>query len=147
MANVLIIEDEEIICKMLSSVIRRTGHDTEYALTLENGLEKASSGTFDVVFLDIRMPDGNGLHVLPGILQMSSLPEVIVVTGYGDPEDAKLAIKSGVWDYIQKPFSMELLIQKLVSVIQYREEKKVSKPPVTLKLKDIVGNTRKILKS
>lgn len=81
MANVLIIEDEEIICKMLSSVIRRAGHDTEYALTLENGLEKASSGTFDVVFLDIRMPDGNGLHVLPGILQMSSLPEVIVVTG------------------------------------------------------------------
>lgn len=141
MAKVLIIDDDKIICETLSSLIRRMGYDATYALTLKNGLKEASSEAFDVVFLDIRMPDGNGLHVLPRIRQTPSSPEVIIMTAYGDPEGVELAIKSGAWDYIQKPFSTESIAQQLVSSLRYRKERKVIKAPGALKLEGIVGNS------
>ncbi len=141
MAKILIIDDDKIICETLSSLVRRMGYDATYALTLKHGLKKASSEVFDVVFLDIRMPDGNGLHVLPRIRQTLSSPEVIIMTGYADHGGVELAIKSGAWNYIQKPFSTESIAQQLVSSLRYRKEKKAIKAPGALKLEGIVGNS------
>ena len=123
MANVLIIDGDKTICDMLSTLLGHMGYNATYALTLKNGLEKASGGAPDVVFLDVRMPDGDGLHVLPTIWQTPSMPEVIIITGAGDPDGAELAIRSGAWDYIQKPSSIEELTLPLVRALQYREEK------------------------
>lgn len=141
MANILIIDDDKTICDTLSALFEHKGYNTTYALTLKNGLEKASGGAPDVVFLDVRMPDGDGLHMLPMIRQTPSMPEVIIITGAGDPDGAELAIKSGAWDYIQKPSSIEAMTLPLVRALQYREEKKSKKPPVALKREHIVGNS------
>ena len=77
------------------------GHNAEYVSTLKAGLNKVSSGAFDVVFLDVRMPDGNGLEILPRIREIPFPPEVIIMTGAADPDGAELAMKSGAWDYIE----------------------------------------------
>jgi len=77
----------------------------------------------------------------PMIRQTPSMPEVIIITGAGDPDGAELAIKSGAWDYIQKPSSIEAMTLPLVRALQYREEKKSKKPPVALKREHIVGNS------
>ena len=118
MANVLIIDDDEMLCNMMCRHLGTKGHDTTYALTLEDGLSKGASDAFDVVFLDVRLPDGNGLEALPRIRGLSSAPEVIIFTGAGDPDGAELAIRSGAWDYIEKPPSVEQLTLPLVRALQ-----------------------------
>jgi two-component system NtrC family response regulator len=144
MANVLIIDDDKLICETIANLIRRMGHQATCSYTLQDGLEKASSELMDVVFLDVRLPDGNGLEVLPRIQASPSLPEVIIMTGYGDPDGAELAIKHGVWDYIQKPSTMDAMTLPLVRALQYREEKKASKAMMILKREGIIGNSPKI---
>ncbi|NVM22503.1 MAG: sigma-54-dependent Fis family transcriptional regulator [Desulfobacterales bacterium] len=144
MAKVLIIDDDKMICDMLSRMVGRMGHDAAYTLTLTHGMKEVSSGTFDVVFLDVCMPDGNGLEVLPKIREASSSPEVIIITGEGDPDGAELAIKSGAWDYVEKPLSIHEMTLSLVRSLQYREEKGTGKPRVALKREGIVGSSQQM---
>jgi len=139
MAKVLIIDDDEIMSAMLTEMVSRMGHDASKALTLKEGLSKASEDEFDVVFLDIRLPDGSGLDMLPLIRNAPSQPEVIIITGFGDPDGAELAMKNDVWDYLQKPSSVREMTLTLTRAIQYREEKKSIKPPVVLKREGIIG--------
>jgi two-component system NtrC family response regulator len=141
MPNILIIDDDEMVCDVLSRMVMRMGHDVRYALTLQAGLKEMSSAAFDVVFLDVRLPDGNGLDILPRIQETASTPEVIIITGAGDPDGAELAIKSGVWDYVEKPISIEEMMLSVVRAFQYREEKKTKRPLVVLKREGIVGNS------
>jgi len=144
MANVLIIDDDKLICETIANLVRRLGHQATCSYTLQDGLEKSSSQLVDVVFLDVRLPDGNGLEVLPRIHASASLPEVIILTGYGDPDGAELAIKHGAWDYIQKPSTMDAITLPLVRALQYREEKKASKAMIILKKEGIIGNSPNI---
>ena len=87
---------------------------------------------FDLVFLDIRLPDGNGLDAVHHIRQSPSTPEVIIITGVGSPERAEMAIKSGAWDYIQKPFNKEEIILHINRTIDYRNARLKQAPPVVL---------------
>lgn len=105
MANVLIIDDDLEMCTMLCDLVSHVEHEAAYAQTLADGLRLAVSGGFDVVFLDVRMPDGNGLEVMKDILEIDFPPEIIVMTGMGDSDGAEKAIRNGAWDYIQKPLS------------------------------------------
>ncbi len=141
MANILIIDDDKSMCGMLAAMVKRVGHDAACAFMLKDGLHEALSKTFDVVFLDVYLPDGNGLEVLPRLRRVASVPEVIIITGAGDPDGAELAIKNGAWDYIQKPFSKKEVTLQLARALQYREEKKSRKPPVALQREGIVGNS------
>ncbi len=144
MSKVLIIDDDEQICKILAHCIIRLGHPVETAFTLGEGEEKLSSGSFDLVFLDVNLPDGNGVEALPRIQSVTSSPEVVIITGVGDPDGAELAIKNGAWDYLEKPFTKEEVQLQLVRVLQYREEKSVPNAPVALKREGLVGNSPQI---
>ncbi len=88
MANVLIIDDDQGVCRMLSGMIHGMGHNALYEQNLNNGLDKALENPFDIVFLDVRMTEGNGLDILPRIKETDSSPEVIIITGYGDADSA-----------------------------------------------------------
>jgi two-component system NtrC family response regulator len=144
MANILIIDDDKLICETIANVVRRMGHQVTSSFTLQEGLEKVSSELIDVVFLDVRLPDGNGLEVLPRIQAVPSLPEVIIMTGFGDPDGAELAIRHGAWDYIQKPSTVDAMTLPLIRALQYREEKKASQKTWILKREGIIGNSPKI---
>ena len=65
-------------------------------------IQKAISKAYDLVLLDVQLPDGNGLDVLPVIRQAPSSPEVIVITGVAHPDGAEVAIRYGAWDYVEK---------------------------------------------
>ena len=67
MANVLIIDDEKQLCTLMVPVIAQMGPTVEYALTLENGLRTAKESSADVVFLDVQLPDGDGLQKIPDL--------------------------------------------------------------------------------
>lgn len=141
MAEVLIIDDDPQMCKLLASRIRFIGHNAAQATTLAQGLTLAEAGAFDVVFLDVYMPDGNGLESVPALRKTRSKPEIIIITGRGDQDGAETAISSGAWDYVQKGDSLQDMILPLSRALQYREEKAGQKPPVVLKRDGIIGES------
>jgi len=147
MANVLIVDDEEMVCEAVVAVGKSMGHAVACAPTLEEGLKKAGSVMFDVVFLDIHLPDGDGLNALPKIGEMPSGPEVIIITGKGDPEGAELAIKNGAWDYIEKPLSADGIKLPILRALEYRMEKATRKPATVLKRDRIVGRSPELRRS
>lgn len=148
MSNILIIDDDVLFSRLISRRVTKLGHATREAHILEDGLKEASADAFDIVFLDVRLPDGNGLDALPILQQTLSSPEVIIMTGAGDPDGAELAIKNGAWDYIEKPSSSEAMILSFIRALQYREEKRARGPKhgegggiVALKREGIIGNS------
>ncbi|MHB8908209.1 MAG: sigma-54-dependent transcriptional regulator [Syntrophales bacterium] len=140
MAKILIIDDDIVMTELLSHGVRARGHDIQCAHTIQTGLSAARSGDFAVVFLDVRLPDGNGLEFLPEIRKVRSSPEVIIMTGAGDPDGAELAIKSGAWDYLEKPSSITMMVLPLLRALQYRDIRLAQKPLAALKRQGIVGS-------
>ena len=144
MAKILIIDDDKMICEALAEVIMPLGHDVQWVLTLKEGLKETRAKLYDVVFLDVRLPDGSGLDALANIREVPSHPEVIIITGEGDPDGAELAMQSGAWDYIEKPLSVQAITLPITRALQYREEKKASRSPLVLKRDDIIGNSARM---
>lgn len=141
MAKILIIDDDQLTCEMIANVISDLAHEAEYTLTLKEGIARLYAGTFDIVFLDVNLPDGNGLEELPKIREAPASPDVIIITGQGDPDGAELAIKSGAWDYIEKPLSSKRVSLPLLRSLQYREEKSSQKAQKALKHAGIIGSS------
>jgi len=144
MATVLIIDDDKLIRDWIANVVNQLGHSSFYAHTLEEGLRKAQSEPFDIVFIDVRLLDGSGLDIIPKIKAARSSPEIIVITGLGDPDEAELAIQTGAWDYLEKPASFEAIKLPILRALEYRAERKPGKPSIVLKRSGIIGDSQKI---
>jgi two-component system, NtrC family, response regulator len=144
MKRVLIIDDDEPFCQIMSEVMTDGETVIMSAHTIQAGLKMAAAEAFDVVFLDVSLPDGNGLDHISELRAVSSQPEIIIVTGSGTPNGAELAIGSGVWDYIQKPFPLSVAKLHLMRVLQYREERRARKSSATLKIGTIIGNSARM---
>ncbi|MFC1490096.1 sigma-54-dependent transcriptional regulator [Candidatus Latescibacterota bacterium] len=147
MADVLIIDDDKLMCKVMSHMVKDIGYGVKYCHTIKDGMKMVLSDTFDVVMLDVRLPDGNGLDILPKIREVSYSPEVIIITGIGDQDGAELAINSGAWDYIEKPASIKQMTLPLLRAVEFRKGKKDRQVPVLLKRGNIIGNSSKMNKS
>jgi two-component system, NtrC family, response regulator len=139
MAKILIIDDDQEICETLSSLGNRLSHTCRSAYSLNAGRLAIRKETFDVMFLDVRLPDGNGLDLLPELVEMADPPEIIILTGKGDPDGAELAIQGGAWDYILKPSSIKELTLTLTRALKYREEKKGKTESDALNIAEVVG--------
>ncbi len=147
MAEILIVDDDKALANMLAQRIAASGERADVANTLNEGLEKIARIPFDVVFLDVKLPDGNGLEYLPQFKEARSMPEVIIITGQGEADGAEKAIVSGAWSYIEKPYVFRELPLHLTRALQYRQEKmKVVEVPVALKRDKIIGSSRTLSK-
>jgi two-component system NtrC family response regulator len=144
---ILIIDDDDLMCGTLANLVRRSGHEAVCATTLHAGQKQAETRLFDVIFLDVHLPDGNGLDLLPRLEALSAAPEVIIITGFGEPNGAELAIKSGAWDYIEKSSSVKEICLALERALQYRREKQAvgrRNQVAALKRQNIVGESHKL---
>ncbi|WP_319543448.1 sigma-54 dependent transcriptional regulator [uncultured Pseudodesulfovibrio sp.] len=144
MARILIIDDDFEICETMESLITRLSHECASAHTKEDGLHQARLSEFDVVFLDVSLPDGNGLDILPDIMAIPNPPEVIILTGKGDPDGAELAIKGGAWDYLLKPSSIREISLTLGRALKYHEKKGGANSHGSLDLTGVVGESPSI---
>ncbi len=145
MSRVLIIDDDEQVCDILVTAFGRMGHTASCAMTLQTGLEKIISDTIDVVFLDVNLPDGNGLAAIKTIQQMPAAPEIIIITGNEDVDGAELAMRSNAWDYISKSGSYKECNFALDRALAYRRQKRVPESKIPLKREGIVGESRPVL--
>ncbi len=144
MANILIVDDDRLVTDSLRQVVEKMGHAASSAPSLAEALRMLPEGGFDIVFCDVRMPDGSGLDILPKIRSASAAPEVIIITGYGDPDGAELAIRKGAWDYVEKPLSVRDVMLSVERALQYREKRQAVTAPVALKTEGIVGSGPRI---
>lgn len=144
MARVLIIDDDGLTRETLAGIVCHLGHEVRTAETLAEGQNQALIGQYDVVLLDVRLPDGDGLSLLPDLKELPNAPEVIIITGYGDPDGAELAIRGGAWDYIEKSSSRNRINLSLARALQYRAGRQVETKPVALKKEGIIGEGPKM---
>lgn len=108
-ANILIIDDEESIRDSMSQVLHKEGYKVKAAVEGKEGLRLFSNETFQVVFLDLKLPGIRGMDILSRIKEASPETPVIVITGYASIESAVEAMKRGAFDYMVKPFTPEEL--------------------------------------
>lgn len=143
MANILIIDDDRQLCEMLCCHLDFHGHTASYALSLQDGRRQLEQSKFAVVFLNIQLPDGNGLSLLSQLRETAvERPEVIIITTQFDPEGARMAIENGAWDYLEKPFSINVINPILDGALTYRNQKGPANSLRTLLLRgSIIGNS------
>jgi two-component system NtrC family response regulator len=147
MATVLIIDDDPDFCYVLSRLVRSMGHEAVVCHSLAEGAEAVKMQELDAVFLDVHLPDGNGLSLLPTIYSEPSQPQVIIITGAGDAGGAEVAIASGAWDYIEKGVSSKHITLALKRALEYRREcHQVDQQParVSLRRDAIAGESPQI---
>jgi DNA-binding response OmpR family regulator len=110
--RILLVEDEDAIAEPLADGLRREGFDVERAATGEAALEAAEP---DLVLLDLRLPDTDGLDVCRRLRERSGVP-IIVVTARGEEADRVVGLELGADDYVVKPFGLRELIARIRAV-------------------------------
>ena len=104
--QVLVIDDEKDICDLIKKVLTQEGWSVLTALDGESGLEIVEEEKPDIVLLDLKMPKMDGVEALRRIRRIDKNIVVIIITGYGTMDTARMAMKLGAFDYITKPFDL-----------------------------------------
>lgn len=113
--SILIVDDDEVMQETLSDVLRKRGYEIFSVGSGNGALTLVKKNVIDLILLDMRLPDIDGLEVLKKIKEFDTEILVIMMTAYSDVQTAVSAMKSGAYDYINKPFELEelrLLIEK-----------------------------------
>jgi len=147
MARILVIDDDLLVRKSLSRVFCDQGHEVFSEETLAAGVAAAEEGV-DVVFLDLDLPDGNGLQAIDALCATAGHPEVVVITGMGSDHAALKSMESRAWEYIAKPASPAVVLQVLDSALTYRlEAKKEYLAGAALDTCGLIGESPAMVKS
>ena len=144
MANVLIIDDDHMFCEILKKHVSYYGHDVVCAFNGNEGIRASQTVNFDVVYLDVNLSDCSGLDLIPQIRETTSRPEVIIITGSADTDGAKLAIRNGAWDYIEKQSTTDAMLLPLIRVLEYRKDREGEPATVLLNREGIVGSSKEM---
>jgi two-component system nitrogen regulation response regulator NtrX len=120
--HVLIVDDEAEIRESLENILREEGYLVTSAATAGEALDLLRDAAYDVVLLDIWLPDRDGLETLSDIRRMDSanLPEVVIISGHGTIESAVRATKLGAYDFLEKPLSLARTLIVLKNAMQSR---------------------------
>lgn len=108
--RVLIVDDEGEVCRGIAEFLRERGYDTEPAVGGGEAVAKLEGARYDLVVSDIRMPDVDGIQLLRRIRESWPGTEFILMTAYGSKETAITSLRLGAYDYIEKPFDVEEML-------------------------------------
>ena len=123
MARILVIDDDVLIRNSFSRLFSTMGHEVRLAESLASAEAEAQRGV-DIIYLDLDLPDGNGIKAIDTLSTAKGDPEIIVVTGMSSLYGAKRTLQSNVWDYITKPASPQIIKSALAGALQYRQASK-----------------------
>jgi DNA-binding response OmpR family regulator len=114
MKKILVIDDEQPICKMLEKFLSRKGYQAITALSGEEGIKKVKKEKPQIVLLDIKMPGIDGIETLERIRKIDKKVGVIMITVINEDEVGRKCMKLGAYDYITKPFNLDYLESALL---------------------------------
>jgi len=115
--NVLVVDDEKTVCNSCVKILTQEGYKVEVALSGKEALNKAKGNRFDAVITDWKMPEIDGIEIAQRIKKENPNTAVIMITGYPSVESSIKAIRSGVSDYVPKPFTPEELSDAVVRAL------------------------------
>jgi two-component system sensor histidine kinase/response regulator len=118
--KILVIDDELGIREGCRRALKPEGYDVDTAATIREGLQKIKDGAFDLVLLDVMLPDGRGIELVEPIHQKDPGTVCVIITGYATVELAVQAIKHGAYDFISKPFTADMLLMTVNQGIEKR---------------------------
>lgn len=138
--NILIVEDEVEIVRFLTLELQHEGYSVSSCTNGRAGLEKAMTGEFDLILLDVMLPELNGMEVLRRLRKESAVP-VILVTARDAVMEKVNGLDMGANDYITKPFHIEELLARIRMVLRTAESSSPSAPEGMLSIGDLVLTT------
>ncbi|MDA8227621.1 MAG: sigma-54 dependent transcriptional regulator [Desulfitobacterium hafniense] len=119
--RILIVDDEKALRSVIIKRLKRKEYDVFEAGTINEGLALCKENSFDAIFLDLKLPDGNGLELLKQVKQIQSDVQIIMLTGHGTIESAIEAMKLGAYDYLSKPCNLSELEITLQKALEQRK--------------------------
>ena len=122
---ILIIDDEKLLCKQLEKALSQEDYSVISALTGQDGIELARRENPDLILLDLKLPDADGIEVLKSLNKLEPKPSIIMMTAHGSVEAAVSAIKLGAYDFIEKPFpidKLKVIVRNALLAIQLRSK-------------------------
>lgn len=120
-ANVLVVDDEEIVCKSCSRILTQQGHNVQTALNGREALRKVEEDKYDVLIADWKMPEIDGMEVMRIVKKNHPDIVVIMITGYPSVESAVKAMRLGVSNYVPKPLDPDELSRTLQKALEERK--------------------------
>lgn len=124
MTNILIVEDEKNLARFLELELTHDGYKVDIEYDGEPGLEKALNNDFDLIILDLMLPNINGLEICRRVRQVKSTP-IIIITAKSDTYDKVTGLDYGADDYIVKPFEIEELFARIRAVLRRQPHKDI----------------------
>jgi DNA-binding NtrC family response regulator len=118
MKKILVIDDEPIVRVSCERTLGGEGYEVRLASSGREGLELLEKETFDLVLLDLKMPDIDGIEVLKKTRSNWPDTKVIMITGYSTVETAVKTLKLGAYNYLEKPFTPDTLIETVREALQ-----------------------------
>lgn len=118
-ASILIVDDESGIRESLGALLRDEGYEVETISTGEECLQQIERRSFDLILLDVWLPQMDGLTTLEAIQTHESAPVVIMISGHGNIETAVRATKLGAFDFVEKPLSLDKIILVVRNALEY----------------------------
>ena len=141
MVQILVIDDEEPIRKLLARIIELEGYKVSTASCCSEALQQLRKQQYDVILCDVFLPDGNGVDFIFDIKKYSDDAAIILLTAHGNIEDGVQAIKNGAFDYITKGDDNRKIIPTINRAVDETEKRKGKKSTsVTYFFDSIVGN-------
>ena len=123
--EILILDDEPIVCKRLQSALEKNGYHVETFFDSAKALERVGEKTFDIVITDLKMQGIDGMQFLTAVKEQAPDTEVVVITGFATMETAKESFRKGVFDFLAKPFKLG----EIQEIIRKAEVKIRQNPP------------------
>jgi DNA-binding NtrC family response regulator len=145
--KIVVVDDEMMIRKALETQLRNKRYSVASTGDLKGARKILSRDSFDLVFLDLRLPDGEGTDLLEEITAKTEAPMVVMMTGYGSVESAVSCMQMGAFDYVVKPFSFEQIEVVVDKVASFDRMKRVTKYYVEesdTRSSDIIGESQPI---
>ena len=136
MSKVLIIDDDEELCDLVSEYLTVEGFETTAVHDGETGLKHALSGEYDLAILDVMMPKLNGFDVLRNLREKSGLP-VLMLTARGDDMERIVGLEIGADDYLPKPFNPRELVARLRAILRRAATDTADQHPERISVDDL----------
>ena len=146
--KIVVVDDEMMIRKALETQLRNKRYSVASTGDLKGARKILSRDSFDLVFLDLRLPDGEGTDLLEEITAKAEAPMVVMMTGYGSVESAVSCMQMGAFDYVVKPFSfeqIEVVVDKVASFDKMRRVTKYYVEESDSRSSDIIGESDPVL--
>src|SRR5688500_17684491 len=119
MSRILAIDDEPAAIDIYRRALSSEGHDIVAAGSCEEGLTRAGDGGIDAIILDYQLPDGEGIDLIPRLATAAEGVPIIMATSHGSTARAVRAIREGAYDFIEKPFSIDVLRVSVANAISF----------------------------